>query len=332
MINKKKVLIIKTGHCEILDKGNNSRKVSLGDILRTTVILHPYKNDEITWVTDQEAFPLFEGNPFIKEERLLPYDFTTALQLESEEFDTVINLEKIPGICALSDKIKSRRNKYGFNFNTQNGEAEAFEDSLEILAFGADPTLKKSNKKTIQELLFKMVGKKWKGEEYVLGFQPSSKEKYSVGLNTNIGAKWPNKAWSTNNWNELESLLKTKNISVTRQDKQPNGVLTNLKEYMNWINSSKTIITNDSLGLHLGIALKKNVLGLFGPTPDKEVHFYGRGQAILPEENLGCLPCFKPTCPKYENSCIDLISPEKVFKNFIENTKKNKIRKDYQTK
>lgn len=317
MNERKKILIIKTGHCEVLDRGSNSRKVSLGDILRTTVILNLYKNDEITWVTDEKAFPLLEENPYIKEGRLLPFDFMTALQLESEEFDTVINLEKIPGICALSDKIRSRRNRHGFNFNTQTGEAEAYQNSLDALAFGADPQLKKSNEKTIQELLFRMVGKEWEGEEYVLGFKPTSKEKYDVGFNINVGARWPNKAWPAKHWNTLGDLLKVKNISVTRQDKQPKDVLKDLKAYMNWINSSRTIITNDSLGLHLGIALKKNVLGLFGPTPHKEFHFYGRGEAILPEENLSCIPCFKPHCPKYDNSCVDLISPEKVFSIFM---------------
>ncbi len=313
MNDKQKVLIIKTGHCEILEKRNNSRKVSLGDILRTTVILHPYVNDEVTWVTDEQAFPLLENNSYIKEGRLLPFDFMTALQLESEEFDTIINLEKIPGICALSDKIKFRRSKYGFNFNTQTGEAEAFQDSLGILAFGANTELKKTNQKTIQELLFKMVGKVWEKEEYILGFQPTSIEKYDVGFNLNVGAKWPNKAWSKSKWDKLENLLERQNISVTRQDKQPKEVLTDLKEYINWINSSRIIITNDSLGLHLGIALKKKVLGLFGPTPDKEVYFYGRGEAILPEKRLSCRPCFNPSCSKYENSCIDLISPERIY-------------------
>ena len=101
-MDKRKILIFKTGYSEVLDKKSNSRRTSFGDILRTTVLLHKFKNDHVTWVTDKSAFPLLVDNPYIN--RLLPYDFTTALQLENEEFDTIINLEKIPGICALSDK------------------------------------------------------------------------------------------------------------------------------------------------------------------------------------------------------------------------------------
>jgi heptosyltransferase-2 len=309
---KEKVLIIKTGYCEILNRESNLREVSLGDVFRSTAILHPYKNHEITWVTSKEAFPLLENNPFIKKERLLPFDFITESQIGSEEFDTIINLEKVPGICALSDRIKARKNRYGFAFDTQTGEAEALENSAEILSFGVDPIYKKKNKKTFQEHLFKIVGRKWEGEGYVLGYVPTSKEEYDVGFNVKIGSKWPNKAWSLDNWNKLEELLGAEKISVTRQDKQPKEVLTDLEKYIDWINSSRVLVSNDSLGLHIGLALKKKVIGLFGPTSSREIYFYNRGEAILPNENLPCLPCFKPGCLLYKNSCINLISPKEV--------------------
>ncbi len=310
---KEKVLIIKTGDCELLDRGSNSRKISLGDVLRSTVILHAYKNHEITWITSKEAFPLFENNPFIKKDRLLPFDFITSLQIGSEEFDIMINLEKVPGICALSDRIRARKRSYGFTFNTQTGEAEALENSAEVLDFSADLLYKKKNKKTLQEHLFNIIEKKWEGEEYVLGYVPTSKEEYDVGFNVKVGSKWPTKAWSLNNWNRLENFLKAEGISVTRQDKQSGEVLTDIKKYMDWINSSRVLVTNDSLGLHIGLALKKKVIGVFGPTSSREIYFYNRGEAILPNENLPCLPCFKSECSLYKNSCIDLISPEEVF-------------------
>jgi heptosyltransferase II len=314
-MEKKKVLIIKTGYCEFLDKGSNSRKVSLGDILRTTVILHPYKESHVTWVTDAHAFPLLEGNSFI--DRLLIYDFTTSFQLESEEFDTVINLEKVPGICALSDKIKARKSRYGFTFNTQTGDAEALETATEILAFGSDPILKRENKKNIQELLFEMVGKKWAGEEYILGYTPKGNEEFDIAFNVYVGEKWPTKSWSTENWDSLEDKLTNKGFKITRQDKQDEIVLKNLYSYTDWINSAKIIVTNDSLGLHLGLALNKKVLGLFGPTPHNEIYFYKRGKAITPKTDCNLIPCFNSKCDIYKNSCIDLISPEQVIEEIL---------------
>ena len=304
-----KVLIIKPGYSEILDDRNNSRKVSLGDVLRTTVILHAFRDEEVTWVTDKEAFPLLEGNKYIK--RLLPYDFTTVLQIEAEEFDFVINLEKVPGICAWADKVRAWK-KFGFRFDSRHGRAEAYDRAFEVLAVSSDQESKRMNERTTQELLFEMIGQKWKGEEYVLGHNPTTSEMFDVGLNTQIGQKWPSKAWPLKNWDSLEKRLVGEGYRVTRQDKQDEKILSDLNSYIDWINSSKAIISNDSLGLHLAIALKKTTLGLFGPTPHREVYFYERGKPLLPEPLLDCIPCFKGKCDK-DTQCMETISPERVY-------------------
>ena len=62
----KKILIVKTGFSEFLDRGI-STTVSLGDVLICTSILHLYKNDHVTWVTDWQARQLLQGNPYIKQ-------------------------------------------------------------------------------------------------------------------------------------------------------------------------------------------------------------------------------------------------------------------------
>ena len=171
--DKHRILIIKTGYSEILDNIQNSTKPSYGDILRTTPLLHIYKDDHVTWLTDPKASPLLNGNPYIS--RLLQVDFTTAMQLLDEEFDTLINLEKNHDLCNLARRIESWR-KYGFRFDKKSERAEAYDRDFDILAVSTTPQLKRENRKTSQELLFEMVGEIWKGEEYVLGYQPKSKE------------------------------------------------------------------------------------------------------------------------------------------------------------
>lgn len=313
-----KILILKMGYSEFLDKESNSRKVSLGDVLRTTVLLHLFKNDDVTWVTDIESFPLLEGNPYIK--RLLPYDLTTVLHIEAEEFDVVINLEKVPGICAWADKIKAWK-KYGFRFDSKTGKAEAYDRAFDVLAVSSNPESKKLNERTAQELLFELVGQKWQGENYILGYKPESFQLYDIGLNTQVGQKWPTKSWPSINWDKLESMLKSKGYKVTRQDKENPEILKDLKRYADWINSCKMIITNDSLGLHLGIALNKKIIALFGPTAHKEIPMNENTKILLPEAAHDCMPCFKGKCDKYFNSsCISLISPERVLEE-IEKTK-----------
>jgi heptosyltransferase-2 len=232
--------------------------------------------------------------------------------LQAEEFDAVVNLEKVPGICALADSIKAWR-KYGFRFHSATGTAEAYDRAFEVLAVSSSPNAKKENKRTVQELLFEMVGAHWQEEGYILGYQSQTREEWDVGLNSQVGQKWPTKMWPHEYWKQLEKLLGERGLRVSRQDNQPKEVLSDLYKYMDWIHSCRTIVSNDSLGMHLGIAMQKKVFGLFGPTPDKEVYFYGRGKAILPEKLPDCAPCFKNQCAReLLPCCMDLISPDGV--------------------
>jgi heptosyltransferase-2 len=316
--NKKmnqKILIIKAGYSEIQDKDENPRQASLGDVLRTTPLLHLYKNNYVTWLTDSKAIPLLKDNSYIT--KLIMYDFITSSQLESEEFDIVINLEKVPDICKLSNKITAGK-KFGFRFNEDSKKIEACDKDFYVLTIPEKSyqNLKPEWKnKTLQELLFEIVGEKWNGEEYVLGYKSNSEEKHDVLFNQI--EKWPTKKWSVKNWDNLEEKLVQDGLKVTRQDRQNPLILQNIDEYINWINSAKVVVSTDSLGLHLALALKKKVLGLFGPTPYKETYFYGRGKAILPKPIPECFGCFKAKCER-ERVCMEDIQPEKVYKHIRE--------------
>jgi heptosyltransferase II len=304
-----KVLIIKTGYSEVLDNNYHSRKTSYGDILRTTPILHLYKNDDVTWMTDELAFPLLEGITYIK--RLIPLDFTTAMDLLDEDFDTVINLEKSKDICKLASKIEAWK-KYGFRFDKKTGQPQAYDRALDVLTVSSNHEAKKENQKYVQELLFEMVGAKWNREGYLIGYKPKSDIQFDIALNTLIGDKWPTKAWPMENWDDLENVLEKEGFSVSRQDKQGDDIKKDMKGYIDWINSSRYLVSNDSLGMHIGIALGKKVIGLFGPTSDKEVYFYENGKALLPEPVPPCMPCFSPKCDNAE-ICIKGITPERIL-------------------
>src|SRR5512140_1267476 len=152
-----KILIIKLGYSETMDAGIG-KVTSLGDVLRTTVILYPFANDHVTWLVDEMAYPLLEGNPYIH--RVLIYDLTTVLQLQREKFDTVINLEKVPGVCALADSISAWR-RYGFRFDETKGEAEAYDRCEYVFSLCKDSELKRTHKGSWQQSLLDIVGAAW---------------------------------------------------------------------------------------------------------------------------------------------------------------------------
>lgn len=311
-----KVLIVKTGYSEVLDNDNSSKKVSLGDVLRTTPLLHYLKKrgDYVTWATDAYAIQILQGNKMI--DRLVNLDFESSMKLLSESFDIVINLEKRQETCLFTDNIDAW-SKFGFRLDKKTGEVKSYDRASEILDIGSNSELKKKNERPFQELLFEAIGAKWNGEEYVLGYKPSTKEKYDVGFNSIVGSKWPVKVWPPEFWDGFEEKLKSDGFTVSRQDKQGEIVLKSIPAYIEWINSCKTLISCDSLGLHLALALKKKVVGLFGPTPHREMHFYGRGKEVLPGSIPQCMPCFKPYCARGKN-CMDDISIERVYETFKE--------------
>lgn len=299
-----KVLIIKIGYSETLDP-EISDSTSYGDVLRTTVLLNLYKDDHVTWLVDEKAYPILKGNPYV--DRILIYNLNSVLQLQSEHFDTLINLEKVPGICALADQITAWR-RYGFRFDVKTGEAEAYEGTQNALLMCQDEEKKKSHNRYWQEHLYEMVGNKWQGEEYVLGYKPQSVEKYDVGFNYQVGNKWPLKAWPIGYWKELESLLADK-YTVSWQEG-----LKNMEEYFDWINSCKLIVTNDSFGLHVAIALKKKIIALFGATNHNEHHLYGLGTSLYPK-SFTCekYPCRVDKCIHFKDTCMSLIKPAGVL-------------------
>lgn len=309
---KTKVLIIKLGYSETFDK-EISRLSSLGDVFRSTVILHLFKNDNVTWLTDENAAPLLYKNPYIN--RILIYDFTTAFQVQNEVFDIVVNLEKVPGICAMADNIKAWK-RYGFRFNPITGNADFYMFAEKAMEIVSDESVKRTHGLTWQARLYELFGSEWGGQEYILGYQPVTEEQYDIGFNYQIGDKWPTKGWTTERWKILEKLCKRNGFSVSWQEG-----LDNIYRYIDWLNKCRVIVSNDSLGLHLAIALKKTALGIFGATSDKEVYFYDAGKAISPDQHYSCRPCYNQQCTE-PVECINTILPETVLKEVIQALKK----------
>ncbi|MFA5356962.1 MAG: glycosyltransferase family 9 protein [Candidatus Omnitrophota bacterium] len=314
----KKVLIVKLGYSETLDSAL-SLTTSLGDVLRSTVILHFFKGYHVSWLADRQAFPLLEGNKHIN--RILAYDPDILSELKKDRFDTVVNLEKIPEICEFSGSLVFNE-YFGFYLNGSGNLHKYALGSKRLLELAQDIKKKRENKNCWQEILAEALDKKWNYEEYLLGYRPNSKVKYDIGFNWSTGYKWSNKAWPRYCWEGLESLLKDR-YAISWQEG-----LGDIREYMDWIDSCRMIITADTLGLHLALALKKKVIALFGPTSHREIYFYNRGSFLLPEAPYKCTPCLRPYCEK-KRQCMEYIFPERVKEKveyeFTRNTSSRKV-------
>lgn len=307
-----KILIIKLGYSETLDAAIGQVS-SLGDVLRTTVVLHLFKNGSVTWLVDKEASLLLKDNQHI---RVLIYGSDSMRQIRRERYDAVINFEKDRDICTFSDSIDAKKH-YGFGFDKCAGKLRYCPGSEEAFKICTDNDIKRSNRKSWQHIIMEMAGGKWDGEEYILGYKPKSKLKYDIGLNWKVGSKWPNKAWPKEYWHKLTEL-----IDGYYKYSWQEGV-NSLYEYIEWINSCCLIVTADSLGQHIALALKRKVLILYGPTKPQETYLYGLGKELLPGVNHSCIPCLKNKCIQ-KRSCMYSIAPEKVIREISNSLYKNK--------
>lgn len=313
-----KILIIKLGYSETLDT-EIGRVPSLGDVLRTTPVLwalkEKYPDSHITWLVSENAGQLLHGNKFI--DRILMWDAFVPFQLMREKFDVLINLEKIPGVAALSDMIDGWT-RYGFRFDSVTGRYHAYESGLSFIDYIEKKKKTNNTKDFWQKVLIEMLGVEWKGQEYIIGYKPKTEEMHDVGLNYEVGSKWPTKAMPMERWKELEKKLQHAGYTVSWQ-----RGLKDLYEYMDWIHSCKLIISTDSLGIHLAFTFKKNVIGIFGSTDSQEIYLYDKGKVIHSHQACTYMPCYYSKCITGLN-CMNEINIDKVIETSREMLRKEK--------
>jgi len=239
-----RILIIKTGYSETFRPDLTYASVSFGDILRTTPILHMFKGDEVHWLTDIKAVPLLYGLKELSAIHLV--NTLDVLGLETYSWDKIINLESSRGACQLCCHLAGCDTKIvGHFFNGQ----EICTDSFSGVSWS--------------EKLFSLLGEKWKGESYLIPHKKVRAKRGLVFLNRSVGPKLPEKKWD--GWASLEQLLVAEGFSTVSQKSLV------LEDFISEIQLSEFVISTDSLGLHIALALSKPVLGLFGPTKATEV-------------------------------------------------------------
>ena len=110
---------------------------------------------------------------------------------------------------------------------------------------------------------------------------------------------------------------------------------TNINDIIDILHFSNGIICLDSGIMHLGDAIDKKLIALFGPTDVKKNNVKGKNSLII-NRQLECAPCLKgwsfpgsialneaqavARC-KFEFKCMSSITPDEVFKkayNFFE--------------
>jgi len=152
-----------------------------------------------------------------------------------------------------------------------------------------------------------------------------------IGLNPGSGSRWPNKRWPLQSWQALASLVLTRwpNAAVVLlggpnedqlierlQSGLPRGRVFStgcdnpVRDFAALVDQLDLVVTGDTLALHLALALRKQVVGLFGPTSATEIESYGRGNWLTPESGCACF--YRKSCTQ-PVPCLESILPERVL-------------------
>ncbi len=316
-----------------------------GDVLRTTSILpalhEQFPGAVVYWITAPSAMPIFFNNPYIYKTMDSPEEYLPLIS--SIEFDLILNLENDSHSSALSALAKGKA-KRGFILSKEGYVMPADESGVEWFIMGINDSIKKQNKKTYFRHIYDICGiskninppelylddEERKLSEEFINKNNLKAFKSVLGINTGSGKRWPMKKWTLDNYvsllerlhsenpetglvlfggpeeNEFNAQLKAK-LSFQIID---TGTENSMRQFFALINTIDTLFTPDSLGMHVGIALRKNVITYTGPTSYTELDVFGKGDILHSE--LDCLMCYLNQCDKKVN-CMNSLSVEYVI-------------------
>jgi lipopolysaccharide heptosyltransferase II len=149
------------------------------------------------------------------------------------------------------------------------------------------------------------------------------------------GGNWDPKRWPKKSFAKLADMLYEKfNVKIVLSGAKKDAVLveeikgmmkihpvvscglTTLKELGALLERANLVIANDSGPMHLAVAMKSNVIALFGPTSPELTGPYGKGNYKVIWKTKECdVPCYDITCT--DNRCMSLITVEEVFEEAV---------------
>lgn len=299
-------------------------------------------NSYVIWLTSEAVLPILQGHPAI--DSLLSLNFINILKLQNYIFDDIYVIDKSLEATGVVAQLNAKR-IHGYKANPLNGAILPMgAEALEIWEIGISNHKKFfENKKTELQLVFESLGFEYQQEPYWLhlteeeleratvrksSWKLKNNKKIIVGINTGCSPTIPYKKLSIEKHVELiraiEENFERSEVQLVllggAEDTERNAMIKLLSQCENVILSNSTsglrdgilsvqacdiVISGDSLGMHLAIALNKYTIAWFGPTCDHEIDLFHNGSKI--KTYLSCSPCWKRSCA-HERMCFDHVN------------------------
>jgi heptosyltransferase-2 len=322
---------------------------AMGNVLDNTALLPAIKRkfpvSTIYWITLENAEKILLNNPLI--DRVFVWSDEHRMIVRNISFDLLLNADKTDYACAFANEVRAKQ-KLGFLLNEDGKIVPANEGALYNYRMGNDDALKfRQNQRTGLDIIHETFELEYRRDEYTfaltdeehtfvkqykreIGHDP---RKTYVGFNTGCSNLFPNKKLTIEQHVSLITAMANDDRLVIvllggREDTERNAQIyatlsadvqrkviatpttAGLRKGACFIDCCDIVITGDSFGMHLAIALRKYIIAWFGLSCWSEIELYGRGEKLIPE-GLECAPCWKKSCP-YNLECIAMVDLAKI--------------------
>lgn len=333
---------------------------ALGNVLLNTATLtsikRKYPVSTIYWLTMPNAEKILQNNNLI--DKIFVWTDEHRMILRNIEFDVMLNGDKSLYACAFANEVKAKK-KLGFLLNENGKIIPANYSAMYSYKLGLNDEMKfRKNTRTGVEMIHEVFELDFNKDGYIYNFTEEEKEfiknykkevKYNqekiyAGFNTGCSELFPNKKMTVEQHIEIiKNLIKDDKFVFVllggREDTERNQQIYSAftdKQKKNIINTPTTlgirrgacfmdiadiVVSGDSFGMHLAIALKKFIIVWFGLSCWSEIELYDKGIKLIPE-GLKCAPCWKRVCP-YNLECIKMIDLNSIVKIIKEFKKQN---------
>jgi len=333
---------------------------SLGDVVQALPVLRLlkqyYRDSEIYWWIETRNAALLEGDPdlagifhFDRERWATPWHWTdiwkSIRELRRHKFDLVIDLQALARSGAvgwlangkyfvgLHDARELAHGYYDLGVPRPSPQTHAVDWYLEVPKALRVPV----------HFNFEWLPKRENIAREVQKF-------FSLNGNSTIallpGARWENKRWPAHHFQNLVVHLHAHNeasrfvvlgsksdspLARTIVSASPDTCIdltgrTTLPQMIEVLRNCSAVVTNDTGPMHIAAALRKPVIGIFGPTNPSRTGAYGQVEHALQRHDLPCVPCMKDFCSYREPlACLRGISPERVAEEILKRLRSGAI-------
>jgi heptosyltransferase I len=320
---------------------------SLGDVVQALPVLRLLKQhhprSEIYWWIEVHSAELLEGDPdlagifrFDRERWATPWhwgDIWKGIgELRRHKFDLIIDLQALArsasvgwlanGFCfvGLHDWRELAPGYYDISVPRPSPNTHAVDWYLEVLRVLRVPV----------HADFDWMPKRERVASEVESLWPLNGSPMVVLL---PGARWENKRWPAQHFQQLVNRLRAHSgvlrfvilggeadAALARDitSAAPEACLdltgrTSLPQMVEIIRQCRVVVTNDTGPMHVAAALRKPVVGIFGPTKPARTGPYGQIDRALQRRDLPCVPCMKDSCSYHDPlACVRGISAAQV--------------------